>query len=1528
MQLNHSPIIHINKMLTFEIFCVKVTSDPDKMHHIRKKNRRKMLKPKFNSSSSDDDDDIDIDTSTKWRPAVPSFSAESNKWKRNHSVETNATVESLHGNSSKQQKLSAEVIQKEEIYNQAEMEANKKMFGCANPGRCLSKDEIKRRKDIILQIVNERLKSKLSELMGEFGDRLDRIDRNDDGSSSMEDTDRFRNQSPDDDDFIPEAPPPPTFNTTSESEEDLDLSMTKEFELYEKEIKEKTSSGAQKASTASVSTFLTSSNPSLPATYTESLQVNAAHQSSTSYQQSWQQMPIQQWPTTVQTADAWIPPVGPPQVPFLPPMESEQMPFIKTTPLFPTFPNANLSAPGGWIDPSAAWTNPPSNTFESNYGSSVPQYSNPQPAPFTLSVPPPRLQHFPSQPALQTKWNSAKDQRPAGNFNRPNKSDNSVQDQVYKTRNIRAPVDSKSTFVNAILEVGEKLALSTGRNVTKSNETTTKSANWSKYESQNANKETGKRYYEQKVDKERIDKSSVNKNSDEFSKRTRIDDAASRGAHFDKDSHSQSNNQRHVGPLDTENEQQFGSKANKTQKSVDYRQSARDRPNSEPIEWTKLCDIVGRLLDLPPDILKDLPPNDHRVKERNEILVILSDDPSNFYAYIDKYGEDNVEEVVRAAQRVLFPTGRYNKRTALALAPFQNAIRVKHSEVPVPLAEEAIVTKSTVSIPTKQETPKEWKKLCQIVDKLLGIPTHVMERLPSSDSRMRERNDILMILSNEPEDFLLHDEKYGARNVDGTILAAKQIVHPDGVVDERVQNIMFRQREMLIKGVSPSQEAESLKRSNYKNSTIADEHRSRSTPKEWFQLCDIVDKVLDTPKEVRIKMSKRDPRWEQRDNLLLLLSNVPDKLRSKSDELGRDIVEWAIKSSKLVMFPNGPKDRRIFNKLSHQREMLLRNQQNDNTSEAKQTRDTDNEITKSTKTEKHLDQKTDITGDLQKVPKEQSPPKKLTEEERTTTEAHQQNGDNIDSKVENNSNELQKGTRIDSKLETANPAVDEDIDEKDVWLKLCAIVDKLLDLPPDAAEKLEPLDRRLIERNDILMVLSDDPKNFSKFEADYGSTNVAWAVKAAKKLIYSNGKPNEKLTDALWKERDAIMCSEEEKPKEDAKDTPSTECKEWICVRKIATKAFLLSCQSAKNEKKLTKDQMHQQIELLLQLSDDPDIVRFKPIRKKIGDGRVEAIIARCKHLLNKMRKLDQKALLNFENLRSKMVLYSESLNQSKNIKNYDVILTEVRKIVDQKLFNEIYGQSFNKWTNEQKLERNELAILLIKDPHLIESNVKYMEMVRKTGKTTATEIVEAVEKCILKCDYVKEVPVEVCPPIIAEIKDGKFISPFREKKLIQRIHRLIEQFLVEPKPEVFDVRSSSEGGTIYVVCANVMTFEFLKKSMNELDGLWINAKLSISKAPITNKVLDIDDLKEIKMTLKTVSALPFAVVMKQLKKANSKLMTGKWQLVPASFSDPKKMFVMVDLESLVELERSKRAVIVDSGTIYFDIKYFGKENF
>ncbi|XP_037039118.1 uncharacterized protein LOC119076459 [Bradysia coprophila] len=1494
------------------------------MHHVRKKNHRKMLKPKFSSSSSDDDDDIDDATPIKWKPIVPSHPDESNRWKRNYSDVRNPTIGSL--NATKQQKLSAEVIQKEEMYKQAETEANRIMFGCTNPGRCLSKDELKRRNDIILDLVNERLKSKLSELMGEFGNRLEMNDSYDFDTSSKDDTDRFRNQSPDDDDddFIPEAPPPPTFNTSSESsDEDLDHSMTKEFELYEKEIKEKISSAVPtlsnnvttsigSASVASSILGLSTSYNSTQITPSTS-QMNIPQQTSTNYQQCWQvKPPSQQWPTIVTPTDVWIPPVGPPQVmePFLDPlpMESEEIAFVKPPPLFPTFPNTNPPAP--------VWTNPPPNAFtQSHYGSSVPRFPNTHTTPFTPSIPPPRLPYIPRQSAPQSRWDPVGNQRPAGFFNRPstapctvttmrpNQSVNLVQNQVNTRPNL--PIVSKSTFVNAILAAEQKVTASTG-NVMKVNETTTKSVDGRQL-NQNANNESRKRSYDPKVDEDWVSNSN-DRASNEFNKRNRID----------------------------ESEKTFDSRTKNTQKLYDKRSPMSDQSNNEPpIEWRKLCDIVDKLLDLSTNILKDLQPNDRRVKERNEILLILSDDPANFFAHVDKYGEQNVKWATNLAKRILYPDGRYDKKIVSSLAPFRKAIRsgIDPSEVAI----------SKVSIPTRQEPlPKEWKKLCTIVDKLLDIPTHVIETLPSSDSRVRERNDILMMLSNDPEDFLLHDEKYGARNVDGAILAAKRILYPDGMLDERVRKLMLRQREILTKGFSSvrtagrrsiSRESESsLKRSNYKNSMIAGEEQSRSMPNEWIQLCDIVDNVLNTPREVRVKMSKRDPRWEQRESLLLLLSDNPDKLEAQSNELGHANVEWAIRSSKKVLFPNGPKDRKIFKKLSPQRKILLRNRQsNSKINDARKTVDTVNETTESAKTqpEKPLSQRNDINGDKRKVAAEQSPSKKSTQDEvRTKNKAHQQSGEGKDMKVKKNVKELQQSTSNDSEKATPSPAADEVIDEKEVWLKLCAIVDKLLDLPPNAAEKLEPLDKRLIERNDILMVLSDNPENFSKFEADYG-TNVCWAVKAAKKLIFSNGKPNEKFTDALWNGRDAIMCSEEEQPREDAKDAPPGECKEWICVRKIATKVFLLSCQSAKNEKKLSKEQLHQQIELLLQLSDDPDIVRSKPICKKIGEGRVEAAIVRCKHLLNRMRRLDQKALINFENLRSKMVLYSESLNQSKSIKNYDVILTQVRKIVDQKLFNEIYGQTFNKWTSEQKLERNELAILLIKDPHLIESNVKYMDMVRKTGKTTSAEIVAEVEKCLQKCDYVKEAPAVkcACPPIIAEIKDDKLMSPFKEKKLTQRIHRLIEQFLVEPKPEVYDVRPSCDG-TLYVVCANAMTFDFLKKSINELDGLWNSAKLSISKAPITNKVLDIDDLKEIKMMLKTGRAEPFAVVMKQLKKANAKLKTGKWQLVPASFSDPKKMNVMVDLESLVELERSKREVIVDCGTIYFDIKYFGKENF
>ncbi len=1548
------------------------------MHRSRKQKHRKP----FFSSSSDEDDIDDNPTSMKWKPIVPSFPMESNRSKRNNrSIERSPLIDSLNTKMTNQQKLSAEIIQKEEIYNQAEMEANKKMFGCANPGRCLSKDEIKRRKDIILQIVNSKLKSKLSELMGEFGERIGMDDTYENGRLVDDDGD----QSADDDDSIPEAPPPPTFNTSSESSnesgDDLDRSFTKEFELYEKEIKEKTASSTQSnvASTSIVN----------PTTSTTSSMFSL----SSINQKNWLQ-PIQQWTDVT----PWIPPVGPPQVmdPFPPPIESEQMSYINPPPLFAAFANVNNQ----WTDPATTFTNPPPTTFAPNYNA-VPQYSNTEwmnkPQSIPSFTPATQIQSFINHPPPIVKWNPI-GQTPPNSFVPSAKVQHAETvvrpNQAYLTPNhgVNGSIVSKSKYINSNQSVEQKVAttntVGSEPKVEQANKKNPSDGNWNKFnEKINNDLHSRKRPYEQKIYKiEPASKNSQgnansNKNSNQFGKpkKTRFDhpkndqkqtdyrlngrnDRGTESVMQDEPSGIQATQSHELNAryekINMEARKFLSNFRNTKNQNIDTPSGGDDRSDqtNPPIEWRKLCDIVDKLLDISPNALKDLPSNDRRVQERNEILMILSDNPRNFYAHINEYGENNVKWAVKMAQRILRPQGRYNDKIALTIAPFQRAIYVAmdRSKVSSLLKQEPIpknTTKSTT--PVNHQIPKEWKKLCEIVDKVLDIPTRVIEKLPTSDIRVKQRNDILMLLSNDPEGFLLHDEKYGAHNVDSAILAAKRILYPDGVLDERVQKVMLRQREILTnefftssakRSISKDRES-SRKRFNNKSATNGDEHRSRSLPqdipKEWNQLCEIVDKVLDTPKEIRIKMSKRDPRWEQRDALLLLLTDNPDKLESQAEDLGRVNVEWAIKSAKKVLYQNGLKDRTIFKKLSPQRKLLLRNSQtkpindgkcvNENKVTRKETsRQAKNDI------EKPTVQTNDLNVDLRKIADGEHSTTKGTKEkssdENIKTETKHVNGDDQTSKIDKNITQEPQtnkdnhltATKSKSEKTTAVIATDKVIDEKEAWSKLCNIVDKLLDLPRNAADKLDSSDKRLIERNDILMILSDDPENFSKFDGSYGSANVAWAIKSAKKLIYSNGKRNEKLADALWKQRDIIMCAEES-PKEDAKDGSSTgDSNEWICIRKIATKVFLLSCKS----KKLTKEQLHQQVELLLQLSNDPDVVRSKPICKKIGEGRVEVAIAKCKHITDRMRKFDPKALVNFENLRSKMVLYSESLNQSKNIKNYNVILAEVRTIVDDKLFNEMYGPNFNKWTMEQKLERNELAILLIKDPLLLKSNEKYMEMVRSTGKVAMVDgIIADVEKCLKKCEYAKEAPVEVCPPIITKINDEKFMVPFKQKKLIQRIHRLIEQFLVDPKPEVFDVCSNSDG-TIDVVCANAMTFDWLKKSINELDGLWNSAKLSISKPPITRKVLDSDDLKEIKMMLKTVPPTPFAEAMKQLKKSNSKLKTDKWQLIPSSFSDPKKMFVMVDLMSLIELERSKREINVESGTIYFDIQYVGKDNF
>lgn len=1662
------------------------------MHHIRKSNHRKMLKPKFYSSSSDDDID---DAPLKWKPIIASFPLESNNApKQNQSIQSNPIIDSLNTQMSKQHKnLSAEIIQKDEIYNEAEMQANVKMFGSENPGRCLTKEEIKRRKDIILHLVNERLKSKLSQLMGEFGERL-----NDDEPTT------YGNQSPEDDDSVPEAPPPPTFNTTSESsdDDDLDFSMTKEFELYEKEIKEKTSDALSSTvqshplddattsirnetpSTQSLFTLATSYNsiqmcasnaitglhnatiiPSALGTVPLSNNWNIPQQPSTNYeQQNWQQP--QNWPMTAQSVDVtpWIPPVGPPQImePFPPPMEAEKMSFIAPTQHIPSFIKTNPPPRTGWIPPN----------FMSNYGS-VPQYPNPewvnnsQSINYMGTAPVPSQRHT----APRMAWNP-RENRPSGPYrpppshnepdlNRPpNAFANATKNQFYKPfespNNVNVPVVSKSNFVNAILPTEQTVAGTSVENKFKQME----------------NSASQKRSYEKEFDKVpsgTVGNSIENKDdfecSNDVTKRMRLNDSKVRKSRFGSpnenrkdpsiafgnNNRSSSERKEHIGSsmnskkspkLEARHEKtnaetlKFLSKYRNTQNMSNETgdvNNGRNEQMKEPIEWTKLCCIVNKLLDLSPNILKNLQSSDRRVKERNDILLILSDDPRKFYAYTDKYGEHNVNWSIKMAQRILFSHGRRDDRITSIIAPFRNVINPtidtvskrpspKLSQKPSPRSSQESTQKPSrkpsqepsrktskepsQKINRKPSTePKEWIALCKIVDELLGIPTHIIENLPLSDSRVKERNDILIILSNDPEDFLLHDEKYGAHNVDWTILAAKRILCPNDVLDERIRRIMQRQRQKLMGCYSesseerlPSNERESRKRSHNKITTNTTEHRSRSIPKEWIALCEIVDKVLSIPLPVRMKLSKRDPRWEQRDEILIVLSDDPDKLESESEKYGPVNVDWAIKSAKKVIFPNGSKDKTIVNKLSPQRKVLLRNRQNDSLKDEKITKEVKSKTSQITKEvnvrlDKQTIQKNDVKKEDQpavdeqftnegKLPVERKRAKKDQESDQIET-LNKTSKDNQTIKEPQRCNDDQKPSKsldnvskdnqpikepqrcnavqqLSSKLpekaakdQSINgpqrpntdqqksskpdipitPIIRVEVDVTQIWNKLCSIVDILLDLPPNAADKLSPSDKRLIERNEILMVLADDPDNFSKFDANYGSVNVTWAIKSAKKLIYSNGKPNEKLHDVLWKMKDAIMCSEENS-KQEPKSQPTNESFEWIYLRKIATKIFQQSIE--KNSKQLSKEQLCQQIELLLQLTDEPDGVRTKPICKKIGEGRVEVAIAKCKHILYRMRKVDRKAFDKFDYHRSRMVLYAESLNQSKNIKNYDVILKEVRQIVDQKLFYEIFGDNFNKWTKEQKLERNELAILMIKDPLLLKSNGKYLEMVLKTEQGESTDIISEVEKCLLKCEYIKEKPAEpdaskktvVCAPIIAKIKDVKFISQFKERKLTQRIHRLIEQFLIAPKPEVFDVCYDDKDGTVDVVCANLMTFNWLKSSVKELDGLWTNGKLKISKAPITRKVLDIDDLKQIKMTFKTVPTESFATIMKQLKNSNSKLNTERWQSIPSNFSDSKKMLIMVDLESLIELERSKREINIDGGTIYFDIKYIGKENF
>ncbi len=500
------------------------------------------------------------------------------------------------------------------------------------------------------------------------------------------------------------------------------------------------------------------------------------------------------------------------------------------------------------------------------------------------------------------------------------------------------------------------------------------------------------------------------------------------------------------------------------------------------------------------------------------------------------------------------------------------------------------------------------------------------------------------------------------------------------------------------------------------------------------------------------------------------------------------------------------------------------------------------------------------------------------------------------------------------------------------WIKLGNIIDQVLHLTIDERKNLSPNDERMIERDELLLKISDDPNSLLKLGPKYGHRNVEWASKFANKILFRNGIRDKRVDQTIAKERTKALerigkkkkqsrnSAESHKSSESDSRSSSTE---WNQLNALTTK---LVQSTLEKFEKMSRDDDRCRDDLLVQMSRDPDAIRSNTkFTDNLDKAVLEDAIKKCKEIIASVKSNPNKSVITeFERQRTKLI---DILHQkTQRISAYDQILLRI---------GGIFGKKHEKCTAEEKKDRENLTEELIKDPESLRTNTKALE--RIGDDLVVDEIIADIKQILSKLDpskargpkkfhisYTKVIDI----PFVVKIVDASDqLDDTTKTVLLRALRDMISDIDNPPKPKILQQRYVDR--RVEVVCANLLTFEWLKRAIvSDFKDKWPGADLKIERVPVAIEIPR-DKLKSVEVAFKDNRAtLPFDDIVRELRRENSKLYPERWELQDArgKCGDYKKKTIGIDIESLAALEQMNRFARLGRNLLYFDISYMGDD--
>lgn len=430
------------------------------------------------------------------------------------------------------------------------------------------------------------------------------------------------------------------------------------------------------------------------------------------------------------------------------------------------------------------------------------------------------------------------------------------------------------------------------------------------------------------------------------------------------------------------------------------------------------------------------------------------------------------------------------------------------------------------------------------------------------------------------------------------------------------------------------------------------------------------------------------------------------------------------------------------------------------------------------------------------------------------------------------------------------------------------------------------------EINDILMIISNDPDKLTFFDLDYGSQNVEAAIKKASKTLYPNGVIDECVSDYLWCKRDELLTSINV-----SHLTEGSMNVAWHGTKTVTSALFSMNSFHIPEFQRYTFERLAQKSELLVLMAFDPDSLRKKEVCREIGQSRCEIGISICKHILESLLKRDLNLkLAAFQRSRNIKIMQHGKSYLRKIIANYDDIFHKVRLIVN------------NYWEDEPSNQIDALSVLFIMEPKMVYS--KFVLNSAHCSSELLAIIEDGVKICINEVDERKKFFQDTMSivdgnapsvPIVAELK----CSTKNQKEGLTK-------YLRQSK-----CSSILEFSANYIVCSNADTFEWLKTVINDKNDLSHDTPMSVT---VTSIQVDDHKLKRVGMLSQLKLSRPFHTYLENIKRHYPNLRTELWKCLE-SVSDW-KMYVGIDIDSIIQLEQHKRRIQVDEFILKFQIFY------